>query len=152
MKLFFLLAVSFTVTIAACTKSDDKLSLAGDDGCIERVFIQVNDHAINGSDLVTVHNLFVNNGIDDNKFRYYKYTYDTFQTLYPPYTQYDQKNVRVDQYTNGLRILNADLVYTFWNNSFHYRGGNLATGTSLDILPKLTISQIRKLFLDDIER
>ena len=159
MKKVFATAIAFILTLTACTKSDFTNSLVdttkalqGDNGCIERIIIPVTAHSINSSDVPTVNNLFTSNGIDNSKFRYYRYIHDTLQTLYPPYTEYDQKTVRVDQYTKGVRIFTEDLVYNFLNNNFNYRGGELTNGTSLDTVPNLTLRQIRKQFLDNIEQ
>lgn len=149
MKNLFLIVITCTLVLVACTKSDTPLQ--EDSGCIERVIIPVTAHSINKSDASTVNNLFSTNGIDNSKFRYFQYVHDTFQSLYPPYTKYDEQVVRTDQYTNDLRIFTDDLVYVFWNNSFHSSSGNLTNGTSLNTLPQLTLKQIRKLFLDDIE-
>lgn len=150
MKQLFWIAIVLSVT--ACTKPYTSKALQEDSGCIERIIIPVTAHGINSSDVSTVNNLFSTNGIDNSKFRYYRYTHDTFQTLYPPYTRYDQKTVRIDQYTNGIRIFTGDLVYIFFDNNFHYRGGNLTNGTSLNTVPKLTLPQLRKMFLDNIEQ
>lgn len=165
MKSLFCIVIAYTLTLTACTKSittdssitTDPLSatqkaLQDDNGCIERIIISATAHSIHVADIATVNNLFSSNGIDNSKFRYYWYVHDTFQTRYPPYTKYDEQAVRVDQYANGARIFTGDLVYTFWNNSFHYRGGNLTNGTSLDTVPKLSLGQIRKLFLNNIEQ
>ena len=142
-------AVSILITFA-CSKSNT--DLPEDNGCIERVTVPVTAHSIDNSDIAKVNNLFTNNGIDNSKFRYFQYVHDTFHTLYPPYTSYDEQMIRVDQYTNGLRIFSSDLLYLFWDGSLHYRGGNITNGTSLNTSPKLTLGQIRKLFLDDIEK
>lgn len=147
MKHLTRIAISYILTLTACTKSVQE-----DNGCIERIFIPMTAHSINSTDIASVNNLFISNGIDNSKFRYYRYIHDTLQTLYPPYIKYDQKMVRLDQYTNGVRIFTADLVYNFLNNGFNYRGGNLTTSTFMDTLSTLKLGQIRKLFLDNIEQ
>lgn len=161
MKQLFWTAISFILAFTACTKSDTTNQSQSDDaaktfqednGCIERIIVPVTAHVINPSDVSTVNSLFSSNGIDNSKFRYYRYLHDTLQTLYPPYTKYDQKTVRVDQYVNGVRLFTGDLVYNFLNNNLNYRGGDLTNGTSLDTVPKLTLAQIRKMFLDNIEQ
>jgi hypothetical protein len=159
MKQLFWTASAFILTLTACTKSNFTNSLAdttealqADNGCIERIVIPVTAHSINSLDVPTVNKLFTINGIDNSKFRYYRYIHDTLQTLYPSYTKYDQKTIRVDQYTNDVRIFTGDLVYNFLNNNFNYRGGNLTSGTSSDTVPQSTLGQIRKLFLDHIEQ
>src|SRR6185503_15105833 len=112
MKIPFLIASIFILTAVACTKSST--DIPEDNGCIERITVPVTAHSINSSDIPTINSLFNNNGIDNSKFRYYQYVHDTFQTLYPPYTAYDEHMVRADQYTNGLRIFSSGLLYVFW--------------------------------------
>jgi hypothetical protein len=137
------MAIAFILTLAACTKSETVL--LEDNGCIERSIIPVTAHSINDPDVSVVNDIFSTTGIDNNRFRYYQYVHDTFQTV-------DEQVVKVDQYTNGLRIFTGDLVYIFWNNSFHYRSGDITKGTSLGTLPQLKLGQIRWLFLNSIEQ
>ena len=149
MKKLFWILITYTLTIVACTKSNATLS--EDSGCIERILIPVTAHSINSVEIPTVNNLFINNGIDNSKFRYYKYIHDTLLTLYSPYAKYDQKTVRFDQYTNGVKLFTGDLVYNFLSNSFNSKGGNITNGTSLNTSAQLTLGRLRKLFVDDIE-
>lgn len=151
MKCTFLLLVFFAFAFVGCSKSDTE-NLPNDNGCIERILIAVTDHSMSRSDIETVHNLFKRNAIDDSKFRYYRYTHGTLQTLYPPFAKYDEKSVRVDQYANGVRIFNGDLVYHFLNDNSNFRGGNLTKGTSLNTLPRLNLKKIRVLFLTSIQQ
>jgi hypothetical protein len=157
MRFCFPLIILFSIIFTGCKKSDtDNIStprnLPIDRGCIERVWMPVTAHSINASDISTVNNLFNSNNIDHSELRYYRYTHDSLHTLYPPYTVYDQKSVRTDQYLNGVRIFTGDLVFNFYDDQFKYMGGHLTNGTSLDTLPFLNTGQLRKLFLDDIER
>lgn len=149
MRIQFLIAAVCTLTAFACTKS--KVDLPEDGGCIERIIIPVTAHSINSSDVPVVNNLFTSNRIDNSKFRYFQYVSQIFQTQYPPYTAYDEKMIKVDQYTNDLRIFTGSLLYLFWDNNIHFTGGNLTNGTTLDASPNLTLGQVRKLFLDDTE-
>ena len=59
--------------------------------------------------------------------------------------------MRVDQYTNGVKLFRGNLVYNFLDNKFNSKSGKLTNGTSLNTLPQLTLGQLRKLFIDDIE-
>jgi hypothetical protein len=159
MKQLLLTLMFFSLMFTACTKSDITTAsndaaknIQEDNGCIERIVIPVTAHTINSPDVSTVNSLFSSNGIDNSKFRYYRYIHDTLQTLNPPYTKYDQKIVMVDQYTNNVRIFTGDLGYNFLNNSLNFRSGYFTNGTSLDTVPKLTLGQIRKMFLDNIEQ
>lgn len=144
------MVITFVLLMAACTKSD-RANLPEDKGCIDRLVLLVTASSINSSDLQTVDALFRSNSIDNSRFRYFQYVHDSLQTLYAPYAKYDEKTVRVDQYTNGLRIFTGDLVYNFLDNRFHFRGGDLTNGTALNTTPQLTLGQIRKLFLGHIE-
>ena len=109
-------------------------------------------HSIKNRDIDTVDSLFRLNRIDNRSFRYLQYLRDTFQTQFPPFTKYDEQVVRVNQYTNNLPVFFDDLSYTFWDRTFHYQSGILTNGTTLDTIPELTIRQVRKLFIDDIEK
>ncbi len=150
MKRLFYILVVCSGTLLACSKSDT--ALQADNGCIERTFLTVTAHSINRSDVSIVNNLFSSNGIDNSHFRYYQYIHDTLKTLYPPYTKYDEKVVRIEQYINNQRIFTGTLVYHFLNDILKDSGGKLTGGTSLDTIPKLTLGQIRKRFIDDIEK
>lgn len=137
--------------LSACTKSS-KDSLAEDNGCIDRIIIPVTAHAINNADILVANNLFQNNNLDNANLRYYRYTHDSIQTYYPPYTKLDEKVVRVDQYTKGLRIMTGDLVFDFINDSFYFMAGYLTQGTRLDTKPHLNLGQVRKLFINDVDQ
>ena len=128
MKKLFWTGIIYTLTLVACNKFNTALPEGS--GCIERILIPVTAHSINSVDVPTVNNLFISNGIDNSKFRYYQYRHDTLQTLYSPYPKYDQKIVRVDQHINGVKLFTGALVYNFLSNSFNFRGGNLTNGTS----------------------
>lgn len=149
MKNLFWIIITYSLTLAACTKSS--INLPEDNGCVERILIPVTAHSINSLDVPTVNNLFISNGIDNSKFRYYQYIHDTLQTFYPPYTKHDDKIVRVDQYINEVKLFTGDLVYDFLDNSFNHRGGTPTNGTHLNTSPQLKLGQLRKLFIDDIE-
>jgi hypothetical protein len=150
MKKLFWIAITCITTFVACNKSNT--TLPEDNGCIERIVIPVTAHSIKSIDVSTVNSLFINNGIDNSKFRYYQYTHDTLQTLYSPFAKYDQKTLKVEQYTNGLRIFTGDLVYNFLSDKINFKGGNLTNGTTSKTSPQLTLGQIRKLFVDNIEQ
>ncbi len=148
-KLFPIVAI-YSLTWGACTKSNT--TLPEDSGCVERIVIPVTAHSINSGDVLTVNNLFISNGIDNSGLRYFRYIHDTLQTLYFPYTKYDEKTVLVDQYLNAVNIFTGGLAYHFLNNNFTSRSGHLTHGTFLNATPQLTPEQIRKLFLDNIEQ
>jgi hypothetical protein len=143
----FLIFIS--LVIFSCKKENQ---LKENNSCTERKIVSANSHLIDRPDIALVNNLFIKNGIDKNNFRYFQYTEDSIQTYFPPYDKFDSKIVRVDQFTNGLRIFNGDLVFSFKNDIFNYRGGSLTSGTKLNNIPNLNLTQLRKLFIDDIKK
>lgn len=136
--------------IASCRKPAG--SLPDDPGCTNRIYIPVSAHDLNPADLNTVNAVFNANHIDHRDYRFYQYVHDTFQTLYPPYTAYDQKLVKADQYTNGLHIFNEQINYVFFDDQLHIVAGSRTKGTRLDTQPHLTLSQLRGLFLQEISK
>jgi hypothetical protein len=143
--------VIFILALSACNKPAI-LELEEDNGCIERIIVPVTGHGVSSADVATINSLFMNNGIDNSKYRYYQFFNDSVQTYFPPYEKFDQKVVKVDEYTNGLRIFTGQLVFQFRNNIFNFKGGYPTGGTNLDTRPKLTLGQLRKLFITHIEQ
>jgi hypothetical protein len=148
MKKTVLRLLFLTLTFYACTKQQ----LAEDSGCIERLIIPENEHSINMADIASANALFLNNNIDNSKYRYNSYIHDSTQTYFSPYAKFDNKVVMVDEYTNGLKIFTGQLVFTFKNEVFNFKGGYPTNGTTLNATPMLTIGQLRKLFLNHIEQ
>ncbi len=146
---YYLLFASLLL-IAACKKSSD--SLPADPGCIDRIYIPADAHALSAADLNTVNTLFNSNNIDHRDYRFYQYVHDTFQTLFPPFTAYDQKLIKVDQYTNGLHIFNRQINYIFFDDQLHYVAGSRTSGTNPDTQTHLTLPQLRGLFLQEIRK
>jgi len=143
-----ILAIFFlTVTFYSCSKetTQDK------NGCIERHIVPVNGHSVNSADIPEINNLFLHNGIDNSKYRYYQYLHDATQTYFPPFDIFDEKVVKVEEYTNGLPVFTAQLVFVFKNDTFNYKGGYPTKGTTLNTTPSLAPEQLRKLFIGHIE-
>ncbi|PSL25879.1 hypothetical protein [Chitinophaga ginsengisoli] len=151
MKNAFRTAIICIMIFSACSKHENNV-LPEDNGCIERIYLPVTAHSVSSADVTTINGLFSNNQIANGNLRYYKYSRDIFQTLYSPYTKYDQQIVEVNQYTNGLRIFVRDLSYSFWDQRFHLRSGEITKGTSLDTLHQLTLPQLRGLFLASVQQ
>ncbi len=149
MKRLYLVSLTCLLAFISCKKSNLSNSLAEDNGCVERIRVPVTAHSISAAEITIADNLFLTNGIDNSRFRYYLYRNDSFPTMYSP--KYDEKMVNVEQYVNGLLLFWGELGYIFWDNKFHYQSGELSKGTSLDTFPHLTTGQVRKLFLDDLE-
>lgn len=155
MRAILIIIVLVTLNLAACTKTNPpylKQEMTDNMGCIERIQIPVTAHSVKINDINTINQLFSSNNISISNFRYFNYENDSIQIWYAPYLHYDRKTVRLDQYTNGLRIFTGDLVYNFLNNQFSYRGGDLTKGTNLDTIPQLSLGKLRKLFTDNIEQ
>ena len=140
------------LALYACNKPDILRPKEGDNGCIERIIVPVTGHSVSNTDVVVINTLFTNNGIDWSKYRYYQYINDSTQTYFPPYAKFDDKVVKVDQYTNGLKIFTGQLVFEFRNNIFSYMGGYPTAGTNLNTTPELKPAQLRKLFIGHIEQ
>lgn len=119
--------------------------------CIERIYIPVNAHSVSAADVALIDDLFERNNIDNSRFRYYRFERDTLQTSFPPYERYEKKWIRVNEYSNSLRILNADLVFQFKNDVFSFRAGETSNGTTLGTTPSLKLDEIREMFLGHIE-
>lgn len=145
----FAVIVSVLCTLS-CRKADGP-DLPEDSGCIERIVIPVNGHTMSGADVATANALFRNNNIDNSTYRYFRYSHDSVQTYYPPYAKFDQKLVRITEYTNGLPVFTGELLFLFKNDAFSFRSGNPTGGTNLTTTPKLSLGQLRKLFLDNAE-
>jgi hypothetical protein len=64
----------------------------------------------------------------------------------------DDRNVYVIQYTNGLTTFIESLNYLFKDQIFSHRSGKLINGTTLDTASVLKLPQLRKLFIDDLQR
>lgn len=145
------------LTISSCQKEDAALAvqIPEDKGCIEWKKLLVTDHSghsINNSNIPIINGLFSSNGIDNSKYRYIYYSNDSVQTYFPPFTKFNDKIIRVKEFTNGLEIFTGEILFAFRNNSFNYRSGNSSGGTTLSTTPTLTAGQIRTLFLGHIEQ
>jgi hypothetical protein len=157
MKKNILALLLLSLTINSCKKIEagKEINILEDKGCIERANISVNDHSghkINNTTISIIDNLFQTNGIDKTKFRFFFYDTDSVQTYFAPFTKYGQKIIRINQFTNGLEIFTSGTVYSFWNDNFKFRNGELTSGTTLNTTPTLSIGQVRTLFLGHIEQ
>ena len=147
----FILAL---ILLSSCRKVGDDLNIQDDinAGCIERKIVPVTQHSISNLNIQLVNSLFLKNGIDNSKLRYYQYTNDSFQTYFPPYTKFDQKLVRADQYFNGLRLFEHSVVYNFKEDVFDFANGIVNENIMLDTNPKQTLTRLRKLYVSDLEQ
>ena len=155
-KILFAFLIS-TITFYSCKKNETTTptKIEEDKGCVERKNVLVTDHSghsINNSNIPIITGLFINNSIDNSKFRYYYYSADSVQTYFPPYEKFDNKVIRVKEFTNGLEIFTGEILFSFKNNLFNLQNGNHTNGTTLNNTPNLTVGQIRTLFLGHIEQ
>lgn len=146
MKFPVALLIALPLIATSCKKGSDQ---DGDNGCIERVYINKNDHAINSADIPTVNKLFADNNLDNSNFRYTRYRQDSLQTQYPPYEKIEYKHVRVNEYLKGLRIIDSDVIFNFTKDKFSYTSGTFSNMSVNDVSPQLSLPRLRKLFLND---
>ncbi len=153
-----ILAILLTgLTLSSCQKENaaSVASIPEDKECIEWKKVLVTDHSghsINNSNIPIINGLFSSNNIDNSKYRYYYYSDDSVQTYFPPYTKFDDKIIRVKEFTNRLEIFTGEILFQFKNNIFNFRNGNPSSGTTLSNTPNLTVGQVRTLFLGHIEQ
>jgi len=150
MKKLLPITIFCALTFIAC--NNDEPQLEEDYGCMERIIIPVTAHSVSDSDLPVINELFSKSGINNSNLRYARYQHDSLQTYYAPFAKKDAKVVRVDQYINGQRLFVGDMVYIFIEDSFSYKSGHVTGGTSLDTSKRLTLPQLRKLFLNSLQQ
>lgn len=142
--------VLFLVALSSC--EDDKsliLNLEENSGCINKIEITVTSHgAISDPDYSLIQRLFSTNGIVNSNFRYSRTYRDSVANFDG---KFDYRNVYIIQYANGLPIFGESLNYLFKNGVFKSFSGRISKGTALDTSPTLKLSQLRKLFVGDIE-
>jgi hypothetical protein len=140
---------AFILAISACSKSNDINILEKGNGCIEKLTIPVTSHGtLSDSEYTLIDLLFITNGISNSHYRYTR-TYRDSEQVYNGI--YDYRHVPIIQYTNGLPIFIESLNYAFKNGMFDSYAGRITGGTNLNSTPILTLGQLRKLFIDDIE-
>jgi hypothetical protein len=142
--------ISFLICITciySCKKSG--VDLPEDKGCIERLIIPVNSQGtMPAVDFSLVKTLFTSNGINNPNYRYSRTYRDSVKTFNGTY---DYRNVYIIQYANGLPIFGESLNYLFKNGTFSSYAGAVSNGTSLNTVPLLTLGQLRKLFIGDLQ-
>ena len=121
-------------------------------GCIERKIVPVHVHGISAADAASADDLFKSNHIDNSKYRYYQLLHNSVQTYFPPYEEFDETVVKVDEYANGLRIFTAQLNFGFKNNVFSFESGEPTKGTALNTIPQRSLAALRKAFIDNCEQ
>ncbi|THU36989.1 hypothetical protein FAM09_18710 [Niastella caeni] len=150
MKYLITLLIVLPLFMGSCKKDHEE---NGEDyGCIERIFISPKDHDIKSTDVPIVDKLFSDNGIDNSNFRYARYFQETRNRQYQPFELYNYKNVRVDQYKNGLRVFNAGMIFAFVNDKQDFVATNPVDVSGLDTVAHLTLPRLRKLFSDELKR
>jgi hypothetical protein len=141
------IGVSFVLiilTFLACKKS-----LEEDNGCVQKLVIPVSSQGtLSTSDYNLINTLFTTNGINRSNLRPIRTYRDSMSTYNGTY---DFRNVHVLEYTKDLPIFTGTLNFSFKNGIFESYAGRLLTGITPDITPSLSLGQLRKLFIDDIE-
>jgi hypothetical protein len=140
-SIVFIVAMA-ALSLVACKKSQGNKNIPSDFGCINRVSKSVSisppDHDLAISLLNANHTDYSNLTI-----------YNVFQSQI--IGQYGQQNYDVsvfaDQYVNGLRVLNGDLLFTFVNGAFSSSSGTRVSAISQNATPSLTLPQVRHLFI-----
>ena len=77
MKTALTLVVALSLIFTSCHKD----APTEDNGCIDRIFVNPNDHTIKSADVPIVDNLFASNGIDHSNYRYTRYKHDSAKNL-----------------------------------------------------------------------
>ena len=140
---------AFFLATSSCSKSNNINILEKGNGCIGKLTIPVTSHGtLSDSDYTLINLLFITNGIRNSRYRYTRTYRDSVQVYNGIY---DYRNVHIIQYTNGLPIFIESLNYEFKNGIFDSYAGRITGGTHLNSTPILTLGQLRKLFIDDIE-
>lgn len=139
MKKLFTICLLAVATLAACKKND----AIGNNGCIARTPVIPVATMLSPADQARVSQLFQQNNIPVNGLNFYRYTYDPNNYVLPGPYEY----IRADQNLNGLPIFNSDVLYNFRQGTLYYTGGNRYTGVNIDTTPRLTLPQLRSVYL-----
>lgn len=154
-QLFLLLLI---VTFSSCRKKTDtpvipaptvpyynifSYPIAEDMGCMQRVWtgdIHFNPLPTTAKK-VAAEQLFRDNNIAFGNLRFFDVSYDT--TNFGAFV-----HVKADQYVNGLAYFSGWTIYHFRNGKFDSFSGKEAATSSLDTIPKLKLTQVKKRFMD----
>ena len=149
MKLNGLTFVIIIMSLLACKKTDTGTCFEEDNGCIQKIVIPVSSQGtLSASDFNLINTLFMTNGIDHSNLRPIRTYRDSLKTYNGTH---DFRLVHVLEYKRGLPIFTGTLNYSFKNGIFESYAGRLLSGPTPDITYTLTLGQLRKLFINDIE-
>lgn len=140
-------ALALAPLLQACSKSDPAPARPTASGCSEISAVPVSAHRLSSADVQTANRLFASNNLDSRNFRYTRYSRQSVQTYFPPYASFDEQTVRVEEYTNGLRIFTGESNFVFKDGVFSFRAGQPTSGTRLGTSPKRTAGQLRALLI-----
>jgi hypothetical protein len=149
MKFRIALLIALPLIASSCKKDSGP---EVDNGCIERIYKDKNDHVINSANVSIVNKLFADNNIDNSNFRYNLYKHDSIQTQYPPYEKVDHKHVRVSEFAHGLRFIESDVIFNFTKDVLSYTTKKPVDVSKFDVIPRLSLPRLRKMFMEDVER
>jgi hypothetical protein len=150
MKLCLALLMALPLFITACKKDHEDNTIVWptgvDSGCIERIFVHSNDHAIKAADIATVDNLFARNGFDPTNFRYISYLHGTYQATATPNVKHDEHIVWFDQYVKGVRYFRTEGGIVFWDDTVSRKLFKPVEVPALDTIPAMSLPRLRALF------
>ncbi|TFF34801.1 hypothetical protein [Mucilaginibacter psychrotolerans] len=142
-KALLFLLLPAMLALAACNKA-----VLQDNGCVTEYIRPLNP--VGDAAYAKIKTLFQNNGISYQGLSFYRADFNDNIPLNGVINVY-QHTVAM-QYFNGLPLLNGDIGYHFMNGVFtttispRYSSINIGTGKHLQL------SQVRKLFLDEIQK
>ncbi|WP_143822119.1 hypothetical protein [Mucilaginibacter pedocola] len=143
-KALLFLVLPCILVYAACKKAP----LGEDGGCISEYVRPLNPVGV--ATYARIKTVFQNNGISTESLSFYgAIENDTIHldgqtNIYYHYTAL--------QYFNGLPVLNGDIGYHFKNGQFTVVIGTKYDGVNLNTSKHLKVAQVRKLFLNEIEK
>lgn len=149
MKLPIALLIALSLIAPSCKKDSEP---AVDNGCIERIYSNRNDHIINSAHVAILDKLLADNNINNSNFRYNLYKHDSVQSQSPPFEKVDQKHVRCSEFAKGLRIIESDVNFIFTNNVLSYTTMKPVNVAEFDTIPRLSLPRLRKMFMEDVEK
>lgn len=141
MKKAFWILILGSLIFAACRKNDN---IPADSGCISKIHRV--DYHVSAADSTSAISILKQNNIPyDNVDFEYVSSYAVGDTAH--YT-----SIFFIQEVNGLPILSGDFWYQFKNNTLQTVSGKKYSGVPLDTHARLTLPQLRQLFLKAVDQ
>ncbi len=156
MKNAILVFAVLSISIFACKKNHNTVTappptttptgkIDDDYGCISRLVTTPKDIIVKPDDYIYAQQLLQSGNIDQSNFKILSVRYDTFKN----YNNQIKHEVIIfeQQFINNLPLLNIEGEYVFMDGLFDWTGGKFATSCSLDTIPALRLTQVRKLYV-----